>query len=109
MRYISILLVVFSLLGCTLVVKEDERISYWKSEFSAQIPKGSTYEDIEHWATSHDIPFNVKKGEAGYFLVLEETKENSVVCVSWVYQLAFQVNEKRELTEYEIGGQGRCL
>tara|TARA_R110001592_G_C12579349_1_gene693291 strand:- start:57 stop:386 length:330 start_codon:yes stop_codon:yes gene_type:complete len=109
MRYIAILLVVFSVLGCSRVVKEDERISYWKSEFSTQIPKGSTYEDIERWATSHNIPFNVAKGDEGYFLVLEETKENSVVCVSWVYKLAFQVNEKRELTEYEIGREGRCL
>lgn len=109
MKYFAPFVLLLMILGCSREVKEADRITYWKNDFSTTVQLGSSYEEIKSWSLSHQIPFEVTSNENEYTLVLEVKKENSIVCVDWTYILSFQLNAKNELVKYDINRHGRCL
>lgn len=88
----------------------EERKRYWDEVVHSEIPVGSSYADVKHWAASRQLTIAEGQSAASLVAGLEYVPVNSVVCKGFGLSLWLTLDsELRNVTQETVKTAGSCL
>jgi hypothetical protein len=86
-----------------------ERKRYWENVVHAQIPVGSSYDDVERWASARQL--HLVQGQSANTMIagLESVPVNDRVCKGFGISLQLTFDANRYITQETVNSLGNCI
>jgi len=86
-----------------------ERKQYWENVVHAQIPVGTSYEDLQRWANSRQL--DLVQGQSADTMIagLESVPVNDLACKGFGISLQLTFDANRSIARETVRSLGDCL